>query len=900
MKKVLFVILLLFLMKTAVSAAEISSASLPPGSSYVFANQSENYYYVVSKNPISQTTVRYDYVSFDKEGAVENYGSLTGSFLISGGGSVHVTITGQTALMIDYASFIKMTAADQKALFTFQAAEGESVLIKNGGAAPYTVSVAAASVRRSPEYDYILKDKSGYITEYRSKSASGATGIPAGGSAYITPAVPITFTMPNDWAKDLIFETQNAPALTYFTVAPEKTAVVRNTNKNFNFGLQNDSGDLPLQPKYDCVNRDAYGGVYFFDTEASGDINVSADGTATITARGGAALTIIMPGEWARLGVSVTESAYPALFYKTIASGKTVSIKNANAANSYSLSGNNAGGPLSPRVSYVNKDANGLVTQFGTDLTDGVFIADGGETIISVVNGYTLNLRGPYEWGSFLAFTEQGADAQALITHTLNPGESVEIINLNADAAYGLNCDSSADAQGPKFDYVFYDGAGYILSYGSADIIGGFTVEGGGRAVITAGLNRVLKIWFPSEWQRDLNITKTPGRAVYEHRVPAGKNAAIKNLREGSVSITTNYGRRFAPLIDFTLRDSKGDVTDFYPVGNYGEINIEGLGEANLTAGKDFDLLLLLPGEWMRNGEIAINEADSPAIDYRVFSSGQSIAIKNSSADFFAEIRVLNKSSAHDYVYKNDEGIITDFGAARVSEIISIGPGSTYSLTVNKGEKLELYMPYGWNDILSFNNAQASVSSVTLKAGECYEIINSDKLYAYTVSVGSISGRPSFDHIYLNSENEITGYGSGDIANSLTITEDSRVFLTANRGADIKIYFPGEWLGDKRITVRSHGLSQVLTHMTVKSGAVIEITNKTDKAYNIKNNSGAGLTEPKYDYTFKLPEIPEAEIKSSYGEIAAQPDSRVTVRAANGYDLKIWFPEEWLKNLTIK
>ena len=912
MKKIILFIIFIFAAgffitnaKTA-AAAENKTATLETGGSYTFFNgDADNYYYVVSKNPISQTNLRYEYVSRDKNGAVESYGSLGGSFLISGGGSFTLTVTGPSALIVEFAGHITFEKTDGAALFSYAAEESGSVLISNkNNFVPYSVSVSSPGARRPPKYDYVSKDISGNVTGFYGACEESSLDAPAGGSCLVTPADgAVIFTMPNEWAEDLAFTPQTGGALADHTVAAGKTVFINNSSGDLNFYAETNSGPLPLQPKYAYVSRDAHASVTAFETDATGDIFIPADGSVTVTAGSGAPLKIWLPAEWTRAGVSFAESDEPALFYFSAAPGKTVSIKNKNDSNSFALRADNDGGTLSPKLDYIYKDSAGLITDYGRGLEGPVFVPDGGETILTVTNGYTLNIYAPYGWGGELVLSE--LSARALANVTLNPGDSALINNFNGDSAFDIKTDASPETQAPKFDYVFTDDAGYILNYGSADLFGGFRVTGGGSAVITAGRNRVLNVYFPAEWRGKHIEIKTSGvaPAVAEYRLGAGKSALIKNTRESSAVIATNSGQPLAPKFDYALRDSAGKVTSFVPPDYYGEITITSLGEASVTAGKDYDLKFLLPGEWLREEYITITEAENPSVFYKTLASGQSVTIENSDPDFFADIRVFeSETGAHDFVQKNFDGEIISFGVAASPEIISVWPGGRYQLTVNRGHELCLYMPYEWaENFIEFKNAYASVSSFTIKAGESAEIQNADKIYAYALGTNSSDGvfAPSFDYVYYDPENKITGYGSGDIDKTLTVPESSRVILTAKKGGDLKIWFPFEWQNDRLISfAKRHEPS--LFHLTVPSGKTVEITNKANEAYNIKNNSGGGPTEPKYDCKLWLPGRGETETKSQHGEIAVPPEARLIIKAADGYDMKLWMPGDWLKSLVLK
>ena len=892
----------------AQAAEDAETATLSPGKSYRFVNtDADGYYYVVAKNPISQASARYEYVNYDARGAVESYGSLSGSFLISGGGSAHLTITGQTPLTVEYAGHVKVSETERAALFTYTAAEGKSVLITNNEeAVPYSATISATSVRRLPKYDYILKNPSGAVTEYFSGSESTGLDIAAGGGVYVTPVEgAAVISLPYVWAENLTFTERAEAALSYYTLAPGKTFVIGNSDSDFNYNIANDSGAPPVRPKFEYVSRDAYGGVTAFETESHGDVFVPAEGQTTVTAKNGAPLTLWAPSEWTRSRVSFAVSDEPALFYHTVAPGKTVSIKNSDASNSYSLTANNTGEDLSPRLNYLYKDSSKLITDYGNELNGGaVYVPDGGETVITVTNGYSLTLGAPYDWGASLSFAE--TRTQALYNVALYPGESLELVNLNADMPFVVSNDGGPDALSPKFDYVFKDDAGNVTDYGRADLFGEFRLEGGGYAVLTAGRSRMLRLWFPYEWLgKSISAAKTQEPAVYEYRLGPGGSASITNLRGNTASIATNSGRPFSPKIDYVLRDAAGRITACRPAGYYDRLTLEGFGAASVTAGRDFDLRLTLPDEWVREGYVVITETEEPSVFYKTLASGQSAAIVNRSAGMFADVSVLGGgSSAHDYVRKDGDENIIDFGLSASSDAISVAPGGSYSLTVNRGRELELYMPYEWLDgAIAFVNAPQSVYSLTVKAGESVEITNADRNYAYAVSTDaadpSVAGAPSFDYVGVNSRDEITGYGSGDIRGPLTVPEQSRVTLTVRRGSDLKIWFPYEWHSEKHISIAKKP-EPALFALTVPSGRTAEIANRRDIAFNIKNNSGSGLTDPKYDYASKQPEQAEFEEKLRSGEIAVPPMAKVTVRAANGYDLRLWLPNEWLKDLAVK
>ena len=910
MKKILPFIISIFtaalLASSGTAAAENAALTLAPGRSYIFTNTDEDsYYYVVSKNPISQTAARYEYVNRDKSGAVESYGSLGGSFLISGGGSAHLTITGATALTVEYAAHIKVVETDDPALFTFAPADGASVSVSNkNGYIPYSATLSASSARKIPKYDCVFKDSSGNITEYLSGAESTGIDISAGGSAYLTPVDGVVLiSVPSVWAGDLVFAERAEAALAYYTVAPGTTAAIKNSNGDFNYSIANDSDELPIHPKYDYVSRDAHGGVTGFETERAGDIFVPADGSATVTAVNGVPLRIWAPGEWTRSGVSVTEIADPALTYISVAPGKSVSIKNSDAYNLYSLTGNNVGGELSPRLNYVCRDASGLITDYGNESDGGaVIVPESGETVLTVTNGYTLNLCAPYDWGKFLNVS--GA-SPALRNIILNPGESVLFENHNADMAFDLANDGSPETNTPKFDYVFKDDAGQIIEFGRADLFESFRVTGGGSALITAGRSRMLRIWFPEEWfGSSISVSRNAESAVYEYRLGAGKNAVITNNAESSAGVAANSGRQFAPKLEYALRDAEGIATACFPMDYYGMITVEGMGEASVTAGKDYDLRLTMPREWIAEERITITETQTRSVFYKTIGSGQTVRLSNISSDFYAEIPLTKtRSAAHDFVYRDAEDDIVSYGLASDPDSISAGPGGTYHITVNRGAELNLYMPYEWTDgVIEFaDERQPGVYSYTLKAGESAELINSEKNYAYTVSVNSSGGanEPSFDYVYYDAENELTGYGSGDIYGELTAPETSRIVLTARRGADLKLWYPYEWMIERKVTIAKI-YEPALFYATIPSGKTAEIINGSGTALNIMNNSGDGLTFPKYDYIYGTPEQAEVEIKKISGEIAAPPNARIGVRAAYGYDLRLWMPYVWLTDITFK
>ena len=890
-------------------AAESAAVTLSPGKSYVFANQdADNFYYIVNKNPITQTNNRYDYVSYDKNGEAEAYGSLSGSFLVSGGGSVRLTVTGTAALVFEYPSDVSVTETDEPALYSFAPAAGKSILILNASKNVFhAVSVSAQGGRRQFVYDYVVKDANGYIVSYVPKAEDSGVNIAPGGSFLLTPVEGQAFIeLPYEWTADLSFTETDAAALAYYTAAPGGSLRFKNADKNFNYSINNDSGGAPADPRYDCARYDLNGGLYDFEAETSGALYVPADGSTVMTARNGAELKLWMPAEWMEKGVSVSESTEPALFFYELAPGKSVKIKNNDKFNAYALKGNNAGDPLSPRINYTARDADGLITGYGVELNGGaVFLDFGGETHISVVNGYSLKLWAPYGWRGAFSFAETAA--RAVHVFTLDPGNSVVVNNIDPYMAVSVASDSAAGSAEPGFDYVMKDEDGYIYDYGSADLYGAFNVKADGSAHITAGFGRPLKLWFPEEWLNDtLTINASESPAVREYRLGAGKSADLNSADStGTLSVKTNSARQFAPAFDFCLRDQTGKVVSFLPPGRYENIALMSLGSCALTAGKDFDLRLLIPDEWISGGLMTITEREAPALYYRDFVSGESVAISNVNADMIMDIPVMDVlNSEHDFVYKNDQGEITDFGVAVSPDKISVGPLGVYALTVNKGAELRVYMPYEWfAEDVQFKGAMNSVVTYTLKTGESAEIANTDKIYAVVVATNAADGpyNPSFDYTIYDVEKEIVSYGTGDLKGLITIPENGKIYITAGRGADLKIWYPFEHHSVKRIVLTKR-LEPTLHAFSVMSGRTVDLTNKADEAFNIKNNSGGAFTEPKYDYLFKRPEQPEMEIIAGYGDVAVPPGpgASVKLKAAYGYDLKLWMPYEWLKSITIK
>lgn len=882
-----------FCMCSGVLAAE-TGAVLSVGKTYRFTNSdNDKYCFITSKTQTSAAV--YDYVSYDKDGIVEGCGSQKGSFIVGAGGSIVVTVTGKNAINITYNNAqVKITEEKTPALFRHVLNEGKTVQITNKDlSADYNLFLSAVDAKKLPKYDYVKKDIAGYAADFSCNSEAGTAEALAGCAMLVTAKIDMEIYIPYEWYKSLSFEDKSSKSLYTYALPAGGTVSVVNNDLYKDYYIANDAN---ADAGFSYASYDSFQNAQEFANKENftEKTPVCAGGVTVITSESERELNLYLPEEWAK-NLTFNKTNEPALYSVTLPSTKTLRIHNGGNA-AYTIKGNNDESDSAPKTDCVFIDTEGRVTGYANDGQNGEVIADTGfDTLVTVNNGYPLKLWMPYKWLESITFSE--TEETVMHTITLNPNESYEIKNKNKSSVFTFSAEGSG-----KYDYVLKSSAGSVIEYGSANLPAGLSLDIGESILITAGKSQAVKVYIPERWLNNgVEAVKKSYPALYEYTLRAGSSVILENaMKNNSASrvIKTNSGERLSPKLDYTLRDKTGRVTDYKAEDYYSEIILEDSGNATVTAGKDYSLKLIMPFEWVDGKAVTIKESSAPAVYYKTVKTGQGLVITNKDKDSTVNVSAVSGEALYDFVYSDNTGRVFNCGIAVNGEIFDIGPECTYSLTVGKTSDLTLYMPYEWSrDKVSITSGQGScVFSYTLLAGATVEIVNSNRNNAYFICAEGVNGSTaSYDYVNKNEENAITDYGIG-AEGEILLSKSGKTTITANKDGNLTLYFPNAWKKENSISLNQKAES-VITTYTIVSGKSMDISNKSNYAYQIENNSGEGRTNPKYDYTYVQGEQYNENVN---GVIDIPPMAAIKLKASNGYDLKFWLPTEWLKQLTIR
>ncbi len=710
-------------LSSAVTYAEVNnpalySYTLRAGKTVTVKNSDENNAYRIATDSVEKEfSPEIDYVFRDAAKSVTAYGSgkLYNTVTLQNSGEATITVNNGYNLNIFMpyewsTKSVKLTETAEPSLYEHTLKASRSLEIKNNNAGrAFSILTNATSEEFAPKYDFAATDINGAIKSFASEIGDSRITVGKGETLSITAGsgYSLKLWLPSEWRKsDITVRDIEKPALVYHTVNPQKSVAVTNSDTKKEYKISTDSTKDAASPKFDFVNKNAEGKITACGSEnVFESFTVTAGGQTLLTAKNGYPLTLRYPSAWAS-HISVAETAGPVLYTYVLPAGRTAVIKNSNSEASVTVYTDSKTGGASPKLDYVVKNTEGIVTSYMPEDYYGQLAIPRSSTLtVSAAVGHDLSLSVPTAVMSGKTITVTESSAPALYYATLSPGEGMKASG-KTDGTFTIATNAGNGAAAPKYDYSYQDITSKVTDYGTNASFGYVNIERGGTSKITVTSGADLKLWFPYEWTNgSLDVTFGNIQALYSYTLEAGKSAEFINTDKLYAYSIGNNSTNAAgtPKFDFVYKDYLNELVDYGSGTLYGSFAVLAGGRTAVSAARGYDLKLWFPFDWY--AKMQINELSKPVLATYTVPFGKSIeltslagalkscAIKNSSAQTAGTPR-------YDFINVNATGKTVSTGAAQYGAV-ELPVSNTVTVTPSNGYDLKLWIPTDWADIVS-------------------------------------------------------------------------------------------------------------------------------------------------------------------------------------------------------
>ena len=868
----------------------IERMEVPQGATLVFTN--------TGAQDISVSwdgSALYDTVQKNALNMVSGYSEkdASGRFNVPKGGAVVITSVSETDSSVYFPAEwlqgkLRVQNRETPALKRAEIRAGGSV--KAASSDPdFSFSITAKNLTDSgaPLYDYVNKDINGKVAGYAKDARSSAIGVSPGGTTVITASKSndIGLYYPSEWPVAI----GSGPAALHTRSVPAGGSVlITNRNDDVSLKVMTNVNAASNSPKIDFTVSDTSGRVMNYVSEYSSDnLTVSPETRTTVTARRGYELIMWFPQEWLGSQIVVASSAQPALEYVTIQSGGSALFVNNDRDSRYSISTDGGEGDLLPKFDYVHKDASGRVSSYGSrDSFERFTVPEGGTSLITSVSGYRLNVWYPYAWKNG-TITHRASNQTALSFHNVSPGNSVNIANSDSTDEYFITVES-----GEEFGYANRDLYGRVTDYGY--LTGGVTVTDGGGTLLTASKNYRMRIFFPGEWEnRKITLSDSKAPALYEFTVYVNKTAEIANGNPGEAfSVYMDAG------FDYISKDADGYIKDFGIRKEGGLLTVGKSGKVVIAPSDPTPVKTCAPYEWLN--DLTFTFGDGPVLEEIGVLSEKTVEIVNGNSSFNYSICIegMENGNTLDYVVRDADGRVRDFQAKSHENKIQLDRGGTTAVTSGDRSAINILIPSEWTDAVRITERdRPAIYKGRLRSSQGLGFANKSETEAFSVATDAGEGymQPKYEILVKDRNGEILYCASRSAEGEVYIPGGGYAQITGAVNADLNYWLPEEWRNSLVIS----DAGRTLYEYKINSGETASFKN-LDKNLNLKIYAGGAEGGAfAYDGLFydNKDELADHVYNGAGGEIYVLKGGSVTITAAKGYDMSVWFPMEWDRSL---
>lgn len=759
-----------------------------------------------------------------------------------------------------------------------------------------TRTIAYVSFTGSARYEYVSRDQNGLVVDFG--ISSGRFPVRGGGSTQISLSGTSSASVTYDSSNITVREAAGA-ALARVSAAPGETVAVTNAfDDSLSLSIDN-AGQTEYAP-YDCAVYDRNGQASFFaDACRYTTMAVPASGQAVFTA-GAGGLTLMYPAVWDGREFSVHKETDPALYKIKLVYNQPYTLMNTNASLDYDI-GITAGGSVT--YDYVSEDLLGYTVDYGR-AAQGEQVSVKAESLLYITprdrsagakaEGVTLIF--PNAWRAFLQVSAGGAGTLTSVTAAV--GETLTLENrgasdftFQAEAAVPVSVLDSVYSGGP------YDETEYVTEKAFNE----FTLGAGHTWMFTVKKGNPLTLWLPASWlERGLVVGGTVTPAMSGHALAAGATLRIENTNPASAYAVTLQSTQTGRALSYDYVSEEASSIQYEADASAEVLTLPPGGTITLTAGKTSPLTVRLPAA----EAVTAQESAVPALLQYELAPGQTTLIQNTAG--LRSYAITLKSAVNaakpspDYVLKDENGQITDYGRVDIGAPLTIEAGGSVRLTNTEVSTLAVIYPYTWLGE-GLQAGRTNVQALWRQAfaeNQIAEIVNLDKRYNRSVRVENdkntaMNPPAAYEYTLKSNAQTVADYGTAR-EGLIQLHSGGRVALMPTNKGSLSICYPLEW--HEQIIRISEGSAAPLRHITLKPGQRLKLENWSSTPFSIQNSSQDGQGGYYLRNAGDNRRIPLAE-QAQTGFIELPADTVVNLTAATGANLEIWMPREWAEKL---
>jgi hypothetical protein len=248
-----------------------------------------------------------------------------------------------------------------------------------------------------------------------------------------------------------------------------------------------------------------------------------------------------------------------------------------------------------------------------------------------------------------------------------------------------------------------------------------------------------------------------------------------------------------------------------------------------------------------------------------------------------------------DFVQKDNDGEITDFGRMPISQPVTVENTHTLLITNKAENPVDFLYPSAWldNGLTAAPSEEAALTRLTAKDGQPVQVLNLDKQYVSYFRIEGENTASAFGYAVRDGRNAITAYRFGSDGR-FDIPAGGMFTFAPNKNTTAALYYPAEWDGE--LLQFSLATERPLHQITLKPGERVTFQNRTRgrdaRDFELHNNSMASNASYFIRVGRDNSRIGVNE-QPGNGNIPVPSETSVTVIAAPGGDLEIWMPLEW-------
>jgi plastocyanin len=819
-----------------------------------------------------------DIVIFQRESklTIQNIPSASSATFTAGEGGLTLMVPG---VWIDRE--ISWERDDRTALTSHQLTPGQAVALTNEGSDSYETVVFLKG--GSFEYDYLLKDAQGFTVEAETGIKNNRIRVNANSTLIVTPKVDgALLYYPTDWTRDMTVQAQGSVSDSSYTVAPGKTLVITNSDKDYphNVRIENQRSGENFKFDYSLTDGES---TNYISEHSAGEISLPPETVLTLTARDDA-LIVRLPS--AISNITAASGDKPAISYYTAEPKQTLVITNADAVNPHSVRIVNAQTGRSFKYDYSLTVEDSIT--FASQHSAGELQLPAGGALMLTALEETLVVMLPSAITQ-LSVTEGTADA--VLHYTARPGSTLVITNSDQEDPHSVKIENAQPGRSFKYDYALE--ADSVTTYASEHSANEMSLPPDSTLSLTAG-DEELIVSLPSALT-SVNVSTGAKTAVSYYTAEPGRTLVITNSdTENSHAVrieNAKTGRSFK--YDYALEE--GNNVNYSSEHSAGEMSLPPSSVLTLTARED-SLVVRLPSS---TTQIRVAEGTTPALFYAQIDPDVSfIAGNRGNKDVTVSAERVDETGRWDYLRRGADGEIAEYGRIGIDSPYTLKPRETTHFTNTEDFTLKFIFPSSLVSgglYASTADAPALYRSV-LSYGEAVAVTNTDKTYGNQLTLAIEEGSPSgrgYDYSFTDTKGELLEYGQSAVGLA-TIKNNQIMKISAQKGSELSVFYPYE-MHEKVFTAAESDAP--LHRITLAPGDRVTFTNRSrSKTYLIQNNSGEGLAAYYLRDKNNRTSIGRNE-EPVIGDINIPVNDTVTITAAAGDDFELWMPVEWVNEL---